>query len=83
MFVPNENSGPCYTYTPPFDSEPGDANNMFMTFDFSRWDPALEIFLHDKNQFFYSANDILSTKRITADMLNRTKIKDPRTVGRE
>ena len=34
IFVPNENSGPCYTYTPPMDSNPGDTNSMYMVFNY-------------------------------------------------
>ena len=35
VFIPNEHSGPCYMYTPPFDSDPGDTNNMYIIFNFS------------------------------------------------
>ena len=80
-FIPNENSGPCYTYTPPMDSDPGDTNNMYITFNSSHWDPALEIFLHRKNTFSYSEKDIIGSTRITSDMLKQTKTKHPRAVG--
>ena len=81
-FVPNESSGPCYTYTPPFDSDPGDTNNMYMTFNFSVWDEAIEIFLHDKNTFFYSERDVINTKHISSSMLNHTGIRHPRALGK-
>ena len=82
QFIPNENSGPCYTYTPPQDSDPGDTNNMYMTFDFNKWDEAIEIFLHEENTFFYSERDIINTKHISWDILNQTGIKHPRALGK-
>ena len=82
IFVPNENSGPCYTYTPPADSDPGDTNSMYMVFNFTDWDPLLEIFIHDKNDFFYSKREMLNTKIITSKMLNETNTKYPRALGR-
>ena len=80
-FIPNENSGPCYTYTPPEDSDPGDTNNMYMTFNFTQWDEAIEIFLHDERTFFYSERDVINSKHISSDMLNQTGIKHPRALG--
>ena len=80
-FIPNENSGPCYTYTPPEDSDPGDTNNMYMTFNFTQWDEAIEIFLHDNKTFFYSERDTINSKHISSDMLNQTGIKHPRALG--
>ena len=72
VFVPNENSGPCYTYNPSRDSHPGDTNSMYIVFNFSNWDPMLEIFLHDKDDFFYSKRRMVNSKLITAKMLNET-----------
>ena len=81
IFVPNENSGPCYTYTPPKDSNPGDTNSMYMVFNFTDWDPLLQIFVHDENDFFYSKRKMLNTKIITNKMLNGTNTKYPRALG--
>ena len=81
IFVPNENSGPCYTYTPPMDSNPGDTNSMYMVFNFTDWDPLLEIFIHDENDFFYSKRKMLNTKIITQKNLNETNTKYPRALG--
>ena len=81
IFVPNENSGPCYSYTPPADSDPGDTNSMYMVFNFTDWDPLLEIFIHDENDFFYSKREMLNTKIITSKMLNETNTKYPRALG--
>ena len=81
VFIPNENSGPCYTYTPPVDSDPGDTNSMYMVFNLTEWDPLLEIFLHEKNDFFYSKRRMLNTKLITSKMLNDSQTKYPRALG--
>ena len=82
VFVPNENSGPCYTYNPPQDSDPGDTNSMYMVFDSSEWDPLLEIFIHGKNDFFYSKRRMLNTKLITTEMLKEAQTKYPRALGK-
>ena len=82
VFVPNENSGPCYTYNPPRDSDPGDTNSMYMVFNFNDWDPLLEIFLHDKNDFYYSKRKMYNTILITPEMLNETGTKYPRALGK-
>ena len=81
MFVANEESGPCYTYDPPYDSDPGHTNNIYMNFDFTQWDENLEIFLHERNNFFYSKRNIIGAKRITSHMLEETRIKHPRALG--
>lgn len=82
VFIANENSGPCYTYNPPHDSYPGYANSMYMVFNFIDWDPLLDIFIHEKNNFFYSKKRMLNTKLITPAMLNASKTKYPRAVGK-
>ena len=82
VFIPNENSGPCYTYTPARDSDPGDTNSMYMVFNLTEWDPMLEIFIHEKNDFFYSKRRMLNTKLITSKMLNQSQTKYPRALGK-
>ena len=82
VLVPNENSGPCYTYNPAQDSDPGDTNSMYMVFDSSDWDPLLEIFIHGKNDFFYSKRQMLNTKLITTEMLKEAQTKYPRALGK-
>ena len=81
-FVANVESGPCYTYNPPFESAPGKTISMYMVFNMTDWDPDLDIFLHDQNSFFYSSKAFLNNKLITADMLSMAPIKNPRAVGR-
>ena len=83
VFIPNEHSGPCYMYTPPFDSDPGDTNNMYIVFNFSSWDPLLEIFLHEKKDFFYSKKKMINSKLITFNMLNQIETKYPRALGKQ
>ena len=70
-------------YTPAFDSDPGDTNNMYIVFNLSSWDPLLEIFIHDKKDFFYSKKKIINSKLITFDMLNKTPTKNPRALGKQ
>ena len=62
--IPHERSGPCETYNPPLPSNPGYEGSMFFTLKI--WDTDLEIFLHDRDKFFYSKNLISSssTKRL-------------------
>ena len=61
--IPHELSGPCYTYDPPYDSEPGFDSGMYITMKSTEnWDPELEIFLHKKDKLFYQ-------KRYEADTI--------------
>ena len=80
--VANEESGPCYTYDPPFDSQLAETSNMLIEFNMSTWDPLLEIFLHDKGQFFYSRKTSINTKFITNNMLKDTGLNHPRALGK-
>ena len=57
LSFPNEESGPCYTYDPPFVSEPGLPVGMYVTMVSDRWDPDLLIFLHEKDKFFYTETE--------------------------
>ena len=77
QFVPHENSGPCYTYNPPFDSDPGTGMSMYMTFNMNNWDPSLQIFLHEPNGFFYSTKPVRNTM-----LLNLAGTKHPRATGK-
>ena len=83
-FVANEYSGPCYTYNPPLESDPGKENNMYMVFNMTDWDPDLKIFLHHPKSFFYSTKEGLgsSSKLITSQKLNSTATRHPRAIGR-
>ena len=80
LSTPNEYSGPCYTYTPPFVSDPGETVNLYIIFNMSTWDPLLQIFLHDSNAFFYSTKDEVNTKLLDVKILNNFAY--PRAVGK-
>ena len=80
--IPNEESGPCYTYDPPFDSQLAETSNMFIEFNMSTWDPLLEVFLHDKNQLFYSRKTSINTKFISSNMLRATALNHPRALSK-
>ena len=78
QFIPQENSGPCETYDPPFESDPGYEISMFMRTNHSDWDSNLEIFIHKKNKFFYSKQPVYNTKRLNLKAIN---YPHPRAVG--
>ena len=78
--VPNENSGTCYTYDPPYDSDPGTAISMYMKFNMSTWDPSLQIFLHEPNGFYYSTEPVINT--ILLNMGDKRDIGHPRVTGK-
>ena len=80
--IPHESSGPCYTYDPPFDSQLAETSNMFIEFNMSTWDPLLEVFLHDKNQLFYSRKTSINTKFISSNMLRATALNHPRALSK-
>ena len=69
--VPNENSGPCYTYNTPFDSNSQKIGIMRIEFNMTKWDPLLEIFLHDQNKLFYSKMRNINTKLIPSKLLKK------------
>ena len=51
--IPHEDSGPCYTYNPPYESDPGYPNSIFLVLSFEDWLEDLDIFLHEKGKFFF------------------------------
>ena len=71
--VPNENSGPCYTYNTPFDSNSQKIGVMRIEFNMTKWDPLLEIFLHDRNEMFYSKVRNLNTKLVPQKYLKKAR----------
>ena len=80
-FIPHENSGPCETYDPPFQSEPGYATSMYIRLNSSDWDPYLEIFLHEKNKFFYSIHPTYQLIYLDSQKLRATNLSHPRVIG--
>ena len=55
---PHENSGPCETYNPPVISESGHGTGIFLKLKYMPRN--LELFLHEKNKFFYTKNQALN-----------------------
>ena len=89
QFVPHESSGPCYTYDPPFESDPGLDISMFIAMKLTNFDKNLQIFLHEKNKFFYSTNHGSNMLYLDHRILNNSKqleqlgskMSHPRAVG--
>ena len=79
--IPHENSGPCETYDPPMLSEPGYEISMFLTL--KDLDTNLDIFLHEKNRFFYSKNLMSSkfTKFLDLEEVKKTNNDHTRIIG--
>ena len=79
--IPHENSGPCETYDPPSPSDPGYETSMFLTL--KDLDTSLDIFLHEKNKFFYSKNPMNSkyTKYIDLEEVKKTGNDHTRVIG--
>ena len=84
-FVPNPVSGPCHTYTPPFDSDPGKTLNMNMILNMTDWDPLLQIYLHDSNSFFYTENSGKheQTVYLDAETLRKLPSTHPRVICKQ
>ena len=79
--IPHETSGPCYTYDPPEDSDPGYVSGIHLTMNSETWDPNLEIFLHTKGKFFYQDDWTSDTSRIDPEILQQTHTGHPRVSG--
>ena len=79
--IPHENSGPCETYDPPMPSDPGYEISMFLTL--KHLDTKLDIFLHEKNKFFYSKNLMSSkfTKFLDLEEVEKTNNEHTRIIG--
>ena len=79
--IPHENSGPCETYDPPLPSDPGYEISMFLTL--KDLDTSLDIFLHEKNRFFYSKNLMSSkfTKFLDLEEVKKTNNDHTRIIG--
>ena len=79
--VPNEISGPCFTYDPPFDSDPGYMMGMFIRMNSTKWDPDLQIFLHTKGKFFYTDNATDNTIKLEEEKMKSVWTGHPRIGG--
>ena len=79
LSYPHEASGPCHTYNPLHESDPGLPIGIYIVMKDKSLDPRLEIFLHDENQLYYSHNlawDIfLSGTMLDEANVNPTELK--------
>ena len=80
--IPHESSGPCYTYDPPFDSDPGYYAAMYLTLNSTIWDPALDIYLHGKGKFFYQDDETVDTIKLEPSKLKGVMTGHPRISGK-
>lgn len=80
QFVPHENSGPCYTYDPPLESDPGYDISLYMKMNSNEFDENLQIFLHKKNQFFYATRHNYNMLYLDHNILKNTGMSHPRAV---
>ena len=79
--IPYESSGPCYTYDPPFDSDPGYINSMYLTLNTEKWEPDLDLFVHEKGKFFYQDAWTMDTTRVDLTKLQNVSTGHPRISG--
>ena len=79
--IPHEQSGPCETYDPPSQSDPGYEISMFLTL--KELDTNLDIFLHERNKFFFSKNLMSSkfTKYLNLEEVKKTNNDHTRIIG--
>jgi hypothetical protein len=79
--IPHESSGPCYTYDPPFNSDPGYINSMYLTLNMEKWEPDLDFFIHEKGKFFYQDAWTMDTTRVDLTKLQNVSTGHPRISG--
>ena len=79
--IPHESSGPCYTYDPPSDSDPGFINSIYLALNMEKWDPDLDIFIHKKGKFFYQDDYTSDTTRVNRAELLKVTTGQPRISG--
>ena len=82
QFVPHETIGPCYTYNPPFESDPGYDISMYISLNSNHFDDNLQIFLHEKNKFFYSTKNGFNLVYLDHNILRNSQMVHPRVVGK-
>ena len=80
QFVPHENSGPCYTYDPPHESDSGYDISMYMKLASTKFGSNMQIFLHKKNQFFYATKNNYNMLYLDHKTLQNTLNNHPRAI---
>ena len=83
QFVPHESSGPCYTYTPQMESEPGFDISLYVKMNANEFDNNLKIYLHEKDKFFYSTRSQEGSLFIDKDSFTKTGNSHPRAIGKK
>ena len=81
-FVPHEGSGPCYTYDPPEDSDPGYDISIYVKFNAKQFEDGLEIFLHQKNKFYYATKHDYDMLYLDHNTLRSTNKDHPRAISK-
>ena len=79
--IPHEDSGPCYSYNPPYESDPGYPNSIFLVLNFEDWEEDLDIFLHEKEKFFFQDGSTSDTIRLDQSKLRNVNTGHPRVKG--
>ena len=82
QFVPHESSGPCYTYNPQSDSEPGFDISLYVKMNANEFDDNLKIYLHEKDNFFYSTRSQDGSLLIDKESFTKTGNSHPRAIGK-
>ena len=82
-FVPHESSGPCYTYDPPEDSDPGYDISIYVKFNAKEFEDGLEMFLHQKNKFYYATKHDYDMLYLDHNTLRNTDKDHPRAVSKK
>ena len=80
--IPHETSGPCYTYDPPHDSDPGYTEGMYLIMNSSDWNPGLQMFLHPKGKFFYHLWSTHDTVKLELSKIKGVKTGHPLIAGK-
>ena len=83
QFVPHETSGPCYTYTPQSESEPGFDMSLYVKMNANEFDKNLRIYIHEKDKFFYSTRNQDGSLFIDEESFSRHNNSHPRVVGKK
>ena len=80
--IPHEQSGPCETYDPPMKSDPGYEISMFVTM--KDMNTSLDVFVHEKDKFFYSKNRMFGkfTRYLDVNEFIKSRNDHTRIIGR-
>ena len=83
QFVPHERSGPCDTYTPQSESEPGFDISLYVKMNSNEFHNDLRIYLHEKDKFFYSTRSQYGSLFIDKESFRMAGSANPRAIGKK